>query len=306
MAKWYTICPINPNYNSRNVRLTKALDLGHNIHFTIIPNWLNKLIGFEDLSLYHRQRIEDTQYMLVLEYEAGSLGEPDPEWRGEKLRSKQEMALEKIIIANLALWLTKPSLLGFELVLHMQDEGDKILRESFSTQLLSPHTWDEDNYLEIKDFEQAHQLNLALQGLQRTTSVWIAVWTLREALTATLWQTRFLFLWIVLETLFGTDIEIAYRISQRIGFFLSSDRKEAAELFKAAKNSYRWRSKIVHGMKLDKCEQEESAQILYSTENFVRKSLNKILNDDKLVNIFSNNKEREEYLDNLVFSVPRI
>ena len=99
------------------------------------------------------------------------------------------------------------------------------------------------------------------------------------------------------------DIEIAYRISQRISFFLSSDRKEAKELFKAAKNSYRWRSKIAHGMRLDKCEQKESAQILYNTEDFVRRSLNKILNNAELVRIFSNNKEREEYLDNLVFSI---
>jgi hypothetical protein len=35
----------------------------------------------------------------------------------------------------------------------------------------------------------------------------------------------------------------------------------------------------------------------------VRRSLNKILNNAELVKIFSNNKEREKYLDELVFKI---
>lgn len=304
MAKWYTITPINPSYDSREVRLTAPLDLGCNVNFTIIPNWLNTLIGFEHLSLYQHQLIEDAQYMLTSEYEANSLGEPDLEWKGEKTRSRQEMALERIVIANLALWIVKPSQLGFGLVLHIQNGDTKILRESFSTQLLSPHINDNDNYLKIKDFDEARQLNLIIQNLQRRGSVWIAIWTLREALISTLRQVRFLLLWVVLEALFGTnDGEITYRISQRICFFLCSSRETALQLFEAAKVSYKWRSKTIHGMRLEGFKAEESAQILYNTEDFVRRSLNKILTNPELVKIFTNNKEREKYLDELVFKI---
>lgn len=303
MAKWYTITPINTSYNSRNVRLTKPIDLGCNVYFTIVPNWLNKVKGLENLSWYQRQVIEDAQYILVSEYEADSLGDPDLAWKGNKPRGKQDAALENIQLTNLALWLIKPSWIAFDTVLHIEErDSEKILRRSFSTQSVRPHDKDKDNYLELADFEKAHKLNLDLHDLQRTGSLWVASTTLWTAIISQSWEIRFLFLWIALEALFGTDTEIAYRISQRISFFISLKREDAPDLYKKVKESYKWRCQVVHGMKLHKLEREKSSLILYNTESFVRIASTKILEDTKLINIFVNNENREDFLDKLIFS----
>ncbi|MFH1201893.1 MAG: hypothetical protein V1674_03265 [Candidatus Omnitrophota bacterium] len=303
MAKWYTIALVDSTYNSREVRLTKPINLGNNVNFTIIPNWLNKLVGSKHLSFHQRQVIEDAQYMLVSECEANSLGDPDPECKRDKPRSKQEIALEKIQISNLALWLIKPSWIAFELVLHVEERNnEKVLRQAFTTQILQPHEEDKDNYLNLTDFEQAHKFNLVLNSLQRDNSLWMAIRTLWTALITMPWEVRFLLLWVVLEALFGTDTEIIYRISQRISFFVCSKKEDKPDLYKKAKESYSWRSKIVHGMKLYKLKQKESSAVLHNTEVFARKALLKILEDKELTNVFINNKKRDDYLDNLIFS----
>lgn len=303
--KWYTIAPISLLYSSRTVRLTKPLDLGFGVTFTIVPDWLSELEGLDNLALNHRRLLEDAMYILQSEYEANSMGDPDPEWKGSKARSKQNSALERIQIANLALWLTKPSRIGFEMVLHVHEKGGyKVWQGYRPVPPLMPNEKDVSNYLEILEFEEACRVNTLLQQLDRTSAVWIAARTLWTALTIDYWEVRFILFWIALEALFGTTVEIAYRISHRIAFFLSSTRGEAEKLHKQAKISYRWRSQTVHGMKLGRSEQkkEESKEVLYNAETFARKSLLKILNDSKLIGLFSSNKSREEYLNGLVFS----
>ncbi len=303
--KWYTIAPINLAYNSRNVRLTKELDLGSGVSFTYVPSWLNKLDGLNDLGIHNKELLEEAMYILKLEYEASSMGDPDPEWKGRKSRSKQHNALEKLQIANFSLWLIKPSWIGFKMILHVAENVNYRSWRGFrSTALLLPNDKDTSNYLEIADFEKACKVNIALQQLDRKSCVWIAVRTLWSALTSEHWEVRLLFFWVALEALFGTSTEITHRISHRIAFFLSSSRGEAEKLYKQAKISYRWRSQAVHGMKLGRSGQkrEESKEVLYNAETFARKALLKILKDSKSIGSFSSNKSREEYLDGLIFS----
>jgi len=300
MAKWITFAPILGNHRiHKTLEGYEDFEIGY-VKFKRIPDWLKSEEIVKYLSFYNKEEIKDAKWMFISEYEANSLGEPDPEWRGEKQRGKQHSAVERIQISNLALWIARPSSLTFNMMFHV-DSDKKILRECFTRPPIKPHSNDDRNYHSKKDLELANDISLSIQNLQRNSSIWLASRTLYEALTSDIWEVRFLLLWIVLEALFGASTEITYRISQRIGFLLSVDKKTAFDLYKEAKVSYNWRSKIVHG-KRHKLEQSKSAQVLYNTECLVRNAVLKILKDKELIKIFSSSDNtREEYLDNLVF-----
>jgi len=72
-------------------------------------------------------------------------------------------------------------------------------------------------------------------------------------------------------------------------------------IYEEIKNGYKWRSKLVHGMKFSKSDNSKLDEILFFSENLVRQSLVHILMNQKLINIFASRK-REEYLDSLIFS----
>ena len=299
MAKWLTFAPILDNYNFSLLKQARDVKIGY-IKLLAIPDWLKSEEILKYLSFNSKQKMKDAQFMFVSEYNADSLGDPDPEWKGEKPRGKQHIALERIQISNLALWLAHPSPLAFDLVFHV-DSDKQISREHFLTDPIKHHIRDAHNYHFKKQFGLANSLSLSIHDLNRNNSVWTAMRTLFDALTSKSWENRFLLLWIVLEALFGTSTEITYRLSHRIAFFLSKNRKNAAELCKEVKCSYDWRSKVVHGMR-HKLKQDESEQILYVTESLVRNALLKILKDKVLIGIFTSSDKREIYLDDLFFT----
>lgn len=300
MAKWRTVAPINPEYY-KETTLTLPFALGGNVYFEKAPGWLSRIVGIEKLSEPQRENIiKKAVYIFCSEYDAESFGDPYP---GEE-RSKQAVFLERIQLSNLALWIVKPSKLGFNLFFHIREEnGDFLLINSAGTAFLEPHDKDSENSLDANDFESAKNINSKIQNLNRNGSIWIAIYTLWLALlNDKTWELRFLLLWVALEALFGTKTEITFRISQRISFFVF-EKEERLKSYNMIKENYGWRSKIVHGMKLNSLEFEESAVVLYNTETIIRKVLIKILNDENLIKVFSDDKTRDEYLDELVFNV---
>jgi hypothetical protein len=90
-------------------------------------------------------------------------------------------------------------------------------------------------------------------------------------------------------------------MSERIAFFLADQRDKAAQIYASAKNGYKWRSKIVHGMKLSSLRDADSEQVLYDAEYFIRASLVRIFKSDKIIQLFDGN-EREKYLNGLIFT----
>jgi len=126
---------------------------------------------------------------------------------------------------------------------------------------------------------------------------------LGKMLTSKDWDIRYILIWVALETLFGPEDgrEITYRISQRISFFLSNDVEEAKIKFDIAKMNYSWRSKVIHGLKIDKLSKEKSTDILKTSEKLLRASLLKLYDNFDLHSNF-NKKSRDKYLDHLVFT----
>jgi hypothetical protein len=152
------------------------------------------------------------------------------------------------------------------------------------------------------DFVRARTLHKQLLSLDEAGTIWRAVYSVSLGLRETDWASRFMQMWIAMEALFGPEDarEITYRISQRIALFLIAEKRNAFDLFQEVKSSYSWRSKVAHGLRLNKLETDESEVLSYSIEQLVATSLKKILLDPNLVKTFDG-AQREEFLDSLVF-----
>lgn len=302
-TKWCTIAPFH--YQDVEGHLDLPFDLGNGVVLRPVPDWLKDDRITKNLSYSHREwLVRDIQYAFAVEYEASSLGDPDPDWKGHKPRSKQDRARELIIFANLGLWLARPSFISFEIIVSADQLLDSWgLRQLSVVPSLKPLGRYSDATVKMGDLELARELFSALTRVPRTGAVSITVGILWKALLEESWEVRYLLLWVALEALFGPEDprEITYRMSQRIAFFLATDRKSARKLFNSVKTGYGWRSRLVHGMRLSKPKDTDFEALMYDTEGLVRESLNRILRHPKLIQIFSG-KGRERYLDDSVFS----
>lgn len=283
-----TIAPIQPS-GDIGESLDKPVNFGCGVILCVVPDWLKGKQITKHLSEFNREQLSCVKFALMVEYDADSL--------------RESKALELITLANLALWIAMPSSIGFDFVVEADFSSNAwSFKRSSDVSLLYPHKKDAANRPAKKELEFARELHLVLTQLPRDGAVWIAIHTLQIALIEEKWPVRYLLFWIVLEVLFGPEDarEMAYRLSQRIAFFLSSNRKEALDLSKVAKDGYGWRSKVVHGMHLTKLTEEKSEEIAHKVENLVWRALNRLLRDPTLVRKFSG-KNRESYLDDLVF-----
>jgi Apea-like HEPN len=227
----------------------------------------------QGLSDQDRTLLDTTKYVLMQEYEATALHDPDPAWFGDTPRSKQDKAEEEINIANIALWIAKPCAIGFRRVVVPCRRSAVWRRVRFGVaNPLIPHAFDVHNVVEGTELKTAKELNGALSALGRGDALWVASRTLWLALLTREWTVRYLLLWTALETLFGpTDArEVTYRLSQRLAFFLSAQRDEARDGFEAAKRGYEWRCRVVHGMRLSKLKPETSQSLMQEAESMTR------------------------------------
>jgi hypothetical protein len=116
-------------------------------------------------------------------------------------------------------------------------------------------------------------------------------------------EARFLLSWVAIEALYGPSnpMEISYRLSQRVAFFLVPKRtNETRNLYESTRAGYSWRSKVVHGLRLSNLTEEESIKISHDAETLLRNTFLRILGDPEMIDRFDGDS-RDEYLDSLVF-----
>jgi hypothetical protein len=205
---------------------------------------------------------------------------------------------------DLALWLTKPTNLGMGAVLHFRRNGEPASMAQYrSTQPMLIRDDEIDNVLDIADLARASALLNTITNLARDQTCWTAAWFLIRAVTDSLWQGRYLWLWIVLEALFGADNpnETLYRLAQRIALFTASQPPEAKQRFREIKDAYTWRSKLVHGGRTRSLTAEKSKLLTSVVELAIRQGLDRILTNPELIKIFDS-KGRDDYLEELVFA----
>ncbi len=299
MAKYLTIAPIVSEYNNRHLFDIPFGD----VKIAAKPDLLEDEEIIKHLGTSQKMSIKDSEIAFITECEADSLGEPDPHWKGDALRSKQDVAFEKIQICNLALWLAKPTNLATDTLLHIRvDSTHSFAQQTSSIDPIHPHLEDRNNSHTKESYQLAREINSAVLGIERKHSTWMAFRTLMDALTNLSLEIRFILLWVGLEALFGIDKEISYRISNRIAFFVSNDKREAKKIFLEMKLSYDLRSEIVHGLRISKSKKRDLMKILYNTETAIRRSLLRIFLEKGLVDVFNDEKKRNEFLDNLIYA----
>ena len=301
---WVTIAPIHYPWDLPH-GVTLPYRFAERVHLDEVPSWVKTDDVLKYLSHSLRTELEDrARYCISVSYDADAFGTPDPDWKGDVPRSIQDSAYEQIQHVGFSMWLARPSAFTFSCVFHgHQVQGESLMRHVFQTSPICPLPEYESAELKIEDFVAAGDLARALRTLGVQGTLRAATQAATRAITETGWTLRFLILWLVIESLFGPEDarEITFRLSQRLALFMGIDSEETRALFRKAKASYDWRSKIVHGLRLAKSNPEKSRELLLDLESLVRQSLRKILGDQVLTEQFDG-KDREEFLDDLVFA----
>jgi len=310
LNQWCTAAPLISDYNDV-IAIDHDIDFGNQILLCKAPRWFKDLEQNQDLDKSIKDAIQNTDFIIIKNYEATNLGDPDPEWQGKEAKSIQDKSQEEILLANLSLWLAKPSCLQFKVILYNQNiDNVWITRQGGRIDPIIYNEIDSQNQLSESDFALVKKILTSLCKLNRTQqgTIWFSVIDLLWALVVKKKEIRFILLWIALESLFGpkdSPQELTYRISQRVAFFLAENIKETRSLYETIINSYRLRSKIIHGREMFEKGNEKNSITLKEAEELVRKSLVKILIDDDLIQIF-NSTNRDKYLNNLIFTRDKI
>ena len=284
------------------------IPFGPDFVFEEIPDWLKQDKGIiNDLGLTERQLFSAATHAFVAEYEALSLGSPDPSWTGPKPKGIQNRKFQAAMLANFALWLRQPSPACFTSCFHAiswkcQDQPQRIpivQQVQHHTRLFN-HPKDAGNPLTPSHIAQAAPIYAALAAILTDNPVWEATRFFWEALTTYRSDFRYTSFWIGMEALFGPNDagETTYKICQRVAFLLAESPQDARELFRKAKNCYATRSKIVHGRwKHD----PKITDAMADTEALVRAAFRKLLADPQMLKVFIS-KKRDAFLEDWVFS----
>ncbi len=105
-----------------------------------------------------------------------------------------------------------------------------------------------------------------------------------------------------LEVLFSTDAsELVYKLSERIAFFLGEETSSRRRIFDIIRNTYKIRSKVVHGDSVATKDLEKARDTSHEVDQIIRQIGIKILSDSELKARFNGKKEDlEQYLLGLV------
>lgn len=113
----------------------------------------------------------------------------------------------------------------------------------------------------------------------------------------------------VLESIFSvSNTELRHRLSETVSHFIGTNKVEKMEIYKILQVAYDIRSSIVHGdgisSKFTKNNFELLKSTIIKTDDILRKCFYKILNDDKLIELFTTKTKDEinEYNQNQIFS----
>jgi hypothetical protein len=273
-----------------------------------MPDWVKKDSLLEHLSYQDRQGIAQAQHALVAEYDATSIGEPDPTWAGKEPKSIQDLKFQSAMLASMALWLVQPSSVCFTVALHAiswtipgQPHKQPLLQQVDRHTPLFCHPDHLPNSVSAGHAVTAGKLHEMLLSVPRKNAVWTALRAFWAGLTSYARDLRYPLFWIGLEALFGPEDntgEITYKLSQRIAFFLSDTPEGARDIFRKSKACYGARSQIVHGRWEDSPKMDV---LMGDTENIVRSVMLRMMNDAEMLKTFLS-KQRDKFLEDWVFS----
>jgi len=167
MDPWITISPIYDIALSEQFH--GPIEFGDSVILDICPAWISDEEMLQGFAYSHRWQLDGgVEYAFYKDYEADSLGEEDPIRPGENKRSKQEVALESIILANTSLWLSKPNPATCQTYIHAIKDAEVYCHiQSAAMPGLVHHISDRHNLLSLDDLERASNLHKAILELPR-------------------------------------------------------------------------------------------------------------------------------------------
>jgi hypothetical protein len=283
----------------------RASPIGPGVNLDAIPAWFKVERQYAEKEFGEREAFS-SEACLKATFKGEGLGElcAGP---GGKQGKNHEVSWERIRIANLALWLARPSALHVELVVTTEPEpgpGGTAISGRF-LESIRPHERYASASLTLNNVEKADRFATAIQGLPRPSSVWTATRFLWLALTEELWETRYVNLWVAIEALFGPENRdgIGRKIRTRVAKFLNADDSEALIARDIVKSGYDLRSAAVHGSRLSRRPEAEMSELMLMSEGIMLTTLRKIVSDPDLVTKFCA-PSRDAYLDGLARRFP--
>jgi len=268
-----------------------------------VPEWLKKDTGFlNDIGRHDRTSTLAANHALVSEYEAASIGDPDPEWKGQKPRGIQDLRFQSAMLASMAMWLIQPSMVCFTVGFHALTRIDggrivdpPIILRSEREGPIYCHPRDQHNPVEPRHITKAAALYGTLSTVPRKNVVWAALRAFWAALVSYTADYRYPLFWQGLESLFGAEDDsrgISRRLRERISYFLADDAATQQKLHDLVKRCYKTRSEIVHG------RWEEGSEIddrMGETEAIVRTVVRHMMDKPGMLGAFLSPK-RDDFL----------
>lgn len=308
MAHWHAVAPVFPEEVA--AATSSPVDLGGNVRLDRPPTIFRSsgvLIAEKVGSHYG---CSSSNLALVNEYEADHLNEMDPAPPGRP-RRKCDAARQALQIANVALWLARPSPLGFRLVVHLAEgEATSPSPNAFPDLCALPKY--ATSRLSALDVAEARQLNKALAPLSPRTTAFIATRYLWLALHEDMLDVSFGILSIAIEALLGPDDQpppgtpptkgprnIGKRIRARGAALVGGSGPEQALNYCRLDHWWTARNEVMHGDTLEARSDAEKFRLLGEAQELVRAVLRTILLNATVTVEFSTFTTREAYLEKL-------
>lgn len=196
----FTVVPLH----NLNLPSGTRIPFGSKFVLQDLPEWLKQDTRWlDDLGRHDKTSILNAKHALVSEYRAGSIGEPDPEWKGAQPRGLQDLRFQSAILANMALWLIQPSMVcltvGFHALTGMTVDSPIILRSERDGPMYC-HPRDRHNLIEPKHIIRAAALYENLSTVARKNAVWAALRAFWAALVSYTADYRYPLFWQGLES----------------------------------------------------------------------------------------------------------
>ncbi len=297
----FTVVPLH------NLKLPKGAQIpfGKGFVLTDMPEWvISDETAMADLSSGDRRRTTEASHALVAEYRANSWGYPDPDWKGAKPKSIQDLHFQSAMLANMAIWLIRPSPIRFTVGLHFltslggQELDEPLIQPISRENPLCCHLTDFHNEVTADHLTRAGQLHVELSKIGRLNSVWEALRAFWAGLTMYPADYRYPFFWLGLEALFGDEDYtrgFTTRLCQRVAFFIADNQDDVRSIYDKAQRCYKMRSTIIHG----RWENDPAIEdVMYDTEAIWRTGLRLLMDRPDVLAKFLGS-ERDQYLKEL-------
>jgi hypothetical protein len=301
----FTVVPLH----NLNLATGTTVPFGNGLVLQDVPQWVKDDTSYlADINLNDRQETLDAKHAFVAEYEAEAIGEPDPNWKGTKPKSIQDVKFQSAMLANLALWLRQPSPVCFTVGFHalsrpVPDQAEKvqIILQAPADPPLYCHPNDLHNPVKVNHLVKAGELHVVLSTVPRKNAVWAALRAIWAALTSYQPDYRYPLFWQGLESLFGADDDsrgISQRLRDRISILLGDSAATRQALCEKVRACYKTRSEIVHGRWEEGPELEK---LMGDTEAIVRTVMRHLLEKPGMLETFIS-AHRDSFLEEWVQS----